>query len=317
MAVVNNTQLTYGTVGTREDLTDVIYNITPEETVFISSIGTSKAKQTFHEWQVDELAAPDTSNAHLEGDEAAVEATDQPTRLGSYVQISRKVLAISGTTEETDKAGRKSEMAYQAAKKGVEIRRDMEAIVLVNQAANAGGTGTARKTGSLLAWLKTNTDHAGDGADPVYTNIPTGQRTDGTLRDITEDMLKSVIQKQWLAGGKVSKLFVGAGIKQKVSAFTGIAQKTVEVTGRKQAVIVGAADVYVSDFGNVTVIPNRLQRNRDALLVDDTYISIMYLRRFKTEKLAKTGDSEKRMLIVEWGLKVGNEAAHGGIFDVK
>lgn len=319
MAIETNTFTSYDAVGIREDLANVIYDISPTETPFMNNVGRGKAKNTFFEWQVDSLAAADTGNAHLEGDDiesTGYEAITPTVRLGNRTQISRKTAIVSGTHEVLDKAGRKSEMAYQLAKRMKELKRDIESICLSNQAAVAGTSATPSKTGSLLAFVKTNTSKAADGADPVYTSVPDAARVDGTPRAITETYLKDVMAAAWAEGGSPSILMVGSYNKRAVSAFAGIAEIRTAASTAKQAIIVGAADVYVSDFGNVSVVPNRFQRDRDALLLDPSFISIDYLRPFKTEPMAKTGDAEKRMILAEWGLRVKNEKALGGIFDL-
>jgi hypothetical protein len=296
----------------------VIYNISPEETPFMSNIGRENVKNTYFEWQTDSLAAASTTNAQIEGDDvSSFDSTSATTRVGNYTQISNKTVLISGTLEAVDKAGRRSELAYQLAKRSAEIKRDMESTMLTNQAASAGSAGVStalRKTGSLLAFLKTNTDKGTGGVDPVYTSSPSATRTDATaanLRTFTEAILKTVIQKVWASGGSPKLLMVGPVNKARVSGFTGIAEIRREVTGNRQATIIGAADVYVSDFGSVSVVPNRFQRERDAFVLDPEYASVAFLRPFQTVELAKTGDAEKRLITVEYGLKVNTEAAHG------
>jgi hypothetical protein len=318
MSQTSNTFDTFNAKGIRESLSNVIYNISPEETPFMSNVGRENVKNTYFEWQTDSLAAASTTNAQVEGDDITTfDSTAATVRLGNYTQISNKTLLISGTLESVDKAGRRSELAYQLAKRSAEIKRDMESICLTNQAAAAGSAGVStalRKTGSLLAFLKTNTDKGTGGADPSYTSSPTATRTDATaanLRTFTEEILKSVIQKVWASGGTPKVLMVGPVNKARVSGFAGIAEIRREVTGNRQATIIGAADVYVSDFGSVNVVPNRFQRERDAFVLDPEYAAVSFLRPFSTVQLAKTGDAEKRMLVVEWGLKVNTEAAHG------
>jgi len=318
MSQTANTFDTFNAKGIRESLSNVIYNISPEETPFMSNVGRENVKNTYFEWQTDSLAAASTTNAQIEGDDvSSFDSTSATTRIGNYTQISSKTVVISGTLESVDKAGRRSELAYQLAKRSAELKRDMESIMLTNQAAAAGSAGVStalRKTGSLLAFLKSNTDKGTGGADPVYTSSPNATRTDATaanLRTFTETILKSVIQKVWAAGGSPKILMVGPVNKQRVSGFAGIAQIRKEVVGNNPASIIGAADVYVSDFGNVNVVPNRFQRERDAFVLDPEYASVAYLRPFNTVELAKTGDAEKRMINVEWGLKVNTEAAHG------
>jgi hypothetical protein len=318
MSQTANTFDTFAAKGIRESLSNVIYNISPEETPFMSNIGRENVKNTYFEWQTDSLAAASTTNAQIEGDDvSSFDSTSATTRVGNYTQISNKTVLISGTLEAVDKAGRRSELAYQLAKRSAEIKRDMESTMLTNQAASAGSAGVStalRKTGSLLAFLKTNTDKGTGGVDPVYTSSPSATRTDATaanLRTFTEAILKTVIQKVWASGGSPKLLMVGPVNKARVSGFTGIAEIRREVTGNRQATIIGAADVYVSDFGSVSVVPNRFQRERDAFVLDPEYASVAFLRPFQTVELAKTGDAEKRLITVEYGLKVNTEAAHG------
>lgn len=305
----------YDAVGIREALSDVIYNISPEDTPFMSNAGRETTKNTTFEWQTDALAAASTTNYAIEGDDATPEAQTPTVRLSNYTQISRKILAVSGTVEATDRAGRASELSYLAAKQSAEIKRDMESMALANNAKVAGNSSTARETASFLAYLDTNTSAGSGGADPSPAD-GSAARTDGTQRAFTETLLKTVAQALWNSGGKLKMLMVGAANKVVASGFSGIAETRVNVQAAKPTKIIGAADIYVSDFGNLEIVPNRFQRNRDALFVDPEYVSFVYLRDFRTEKLAKTGDSEKRMLLVEWGLKVKTELAHGIVADL-
>ena len=313
MAIVANTFTRYSAIGIREDLSNVIYNISPEETPFISNIGRESVKNTFYEWQTDSLAAADAANAALEGDDVgSFNAVNPTSRIGNYTQISTKNVIISGTVEALDKAGRRSELTYQLAKLGSELKRDMESALLANQSPVAGNTTTARRTAGLPAFLKTNTNFGATGAN----NVGISARTDGTQRAFTETLLKDVIAKVWASGGTPKMLMVGAFNKQAASAFDGIATRFRDVPAGQQAQIVGAADVYVSDFGTVNIVPNRFQRARDAFVVDPQYASMAVLRPIQQMELAKTGDAEKRLMLVEYGLKVNNEAAHGIVADL-
>jgi hypothetical protein len=313
MAIVGNTFTRYSAVGIREDLSNVIYNISPEETPFISNIGRESVKNTYFEWQTDSLAAASASNAALEGDDISSFTAVTPTaRVGNYTQISTKNVVISGTLEAVDKAGRRSEMTYQLAKLGSELKRDMESALLANQSPVAGNTTTARRTAGLPAWIKTNTSFGTGGAN----NAGISARTDGTQRAFTEALLKNVIQQVWTAGGTPKMLMVGPFNKVAASGFTGIATRFRDVPAGQQAQIIGAADIYVSDFGTVNIVPNRFQRDRDAFVVDPDYASLAVLRPIQKMDLAKTGDAEKALLLVEYGLKVNNEAAHGIVADL-
>ena len=317
MAIVTNTFTRYSAIGIREDLSNVIYNISPEETPFISNVSRENVKNTYFEWQTDALAAASSSNAALEGDDiSSFQAVTPTARVGNYTQISTKNVIISGTLEAVDKAGRRSELTYQLAKMGSELKRDMESALLANQAAVAGNTTTARRTAGLPAWLTSNTSFGTGGADPTVGSTPTAARTDGTQRAFTEALLKDVIAEVWTSGGTPKMLMVGAFNKQAASAFAGIATKFRDVPAGQQAQIIGAADVYVSDFGTVNIVPNRFQRARDAFVVDPEYASLAILRPIQQTELAKTGDAEKRLMLVEYGLKVSNQAAHGIVADL-
>ena len=320
MTIVANTFTTYTAVGLRESLENKIYQISPEETPFISNIGRGSTKTVYNEWQNDALASPDTANAQLEGDDVTAFPAVTPTlRLGNYCQISRKLAIVAGTNEEATKAGRTSEMAYQLAQRAAELKRDVESITCHQQGAVAGNTTTARKTAGFEAFLRTNVNRGASGANATLSGstqgFPNAAPTDGTQRAFTETILKDVLQKIYTSGGKSKICLLGVLQKQVASGFAGIAQQRRE-TGNSKAVIVGAADVYVSDFGDVTFVPSRFSRNRSALFIDPEYVQIDFFRSFRTKPLATTGDAEKRMLIVEYMLRVTHEGAHGVAADL-
>lgn len=308
------TYTAHSAIGQREDLTDVIYDISPTETPFMSSIGKTKATAVYHEWQTDSLAAATTANAAIEGADAS-DATLSPTvRLGNYTQIIEKTIKVSGTLDAVNKAGRKSEKAYQLAKASSELKRDLETILLSNQGRSAGTSTTARKLGSLLSWIKTNSDVGSLGADPATIGVST--RTDGTQRTFTETLLKSVIAEVYTSGGSPKILMVGAAGKQKVSSFAGIAAQRYQAPSNAPTTIIGAADVYLSDFGSMSVVPNRFMRTREALILDPEYAALAYLRPFQTNELAKAGDADKTQILAEVTLEIKNEAAHGIVADL-
>ena len=313
MAKVTGTMVSSEVIGDREDLTDAIYMISPEATPLMSMIGKGKAENTFHEWQVDTLAAPDGANKRAEGNEAAFTSPAQTVRVGNHCQISDKTAIIAGTVEAIKRAGRKSEMGRQLAKRSKELKRDMETILFSNQAADSSDP---RALGGLEAWLTTNTDFEGTGSDPVYTTVPTDPRNDGAQRAITEAMLKSVISSAWTNGGEPTVIMAGATNKQAISAFAGNADKVFNLSSAKPGTIIAAMDVYVSDFGTLKVIPSRWQRARSVFVLDPSLLEVVYLRGFKTTPLAKTGDAEKRLINVEYTLKVKNEAGLGAIYDL-
>jgi len=304
----------HSAIGQREDLTDVIYNISPTETPLLNTLARAKATAVYHEWQTDSLAAATTANAAVEGDDATSATLSPTVRLGNYTQIVQKTIQVSGTLETVNKAGRKSEKAYQLARASSELKRDIETILCANQGRSAGSSSTARKMGSMLSWIKTNTDKASDGADPTTIGVST--RTDGTARTFTEALLKTVIAEVYASGGSPKVLMVGAAGKQKVSSFAGIAAQRYMAPADAPTTIIGAADVYLSDFGSVSVVPNRFMRARDAFILDPEYAAVAYLRPFATNELAKTGDSDKTQILAELTLEMRNEAAHGLVADL-
>ena len=312
MAIVTNTFTTFDAKGIREDLSNVITNIAPEETPYMSNIGRESVSNSLYEWQTDTLASA-AANKQLEGDDVtSFDAVTATVRLQNYAQISRKTIILSATEETVNKAGRRSELAYQIAKRGSELKRDQEFTMLNGAVAAAGNSTTARGTASLGAFVKTNVDMQTNGANPSYTTLPNSARTDGNVRTFTETILKNVIQQTWAAGGMPKMLMVGPVNKQRVSGFSGIASSRFNIDGgAKPATLVGAVDIYVSDFGNIQVIANRFQRERDAWVIDPDMAKMTTLRPYQQVELAKTGDAEKRMLIVEWGHKVLAENGMG------
>ena len=319
MTIVAGTYTTYASIGNREQLMDSIYNISPTDTPIMTNIGRAKATAKKIEWQTDTLNAPDTTNAQLEGDDFTYTAPAPTSRVGNFNQISRKVLVVSGSEEAIKKAGRKSEIGYQMAKRSEELKKDMEAILFgSNQASLPGNTTTAPLAGSFTSWTKTNVSRGAGGANGGF-NTGTGltvAATDGTTRAFTEPMLKAVMQSAYQNGGKPTGLYLPPSQKIAFSSFAGIAVNRVEQAKKTQATIVGAADFYVSDFGTLGIIPNRLMRSRDAFLIDPTMLKIAYLRPFMRVVPAQTGDAMKRAILVEYTLVVNNEAAHGVVADL-
>ena len=315
MAIVANTFQTYQAIGRREDLSNTIYNISPSDTPFMSMVGRSKATNTLAEWQTDSLDAV-AANAHIEGDDYAYTAVSPTVRLGNYTQISRKTVVVSGTQQAGNNAGRDSEMALQLAKSSKALKRDMESALTGKVARAVGATGTARTLGGFETWIKTNSSRgAGSpaGADPAsYGAAPTDAQS-GSQRAITETLLKTVIQSCYTNGGEPSVIMVGPVNKGKISAFTGRASAR-QMIGEKK--IQAAADLYASDFGELKVIPNRFCREQTGYVIDPDFWKVAYLRDFKQEEVAKTGDAIKRALLVEYTLVAANDGSSGVVADL-
>jgi hypothetical protein len=315
MTIIANTFTSFDAKGIREELANVISNIAPEETPFTSNVGSENVSNTFFEWQLDDLSSVDVTPV-IDGDDvASFDATTATVRVGNYTQIRRRSMIIADNLGFQDLAGRNDEVAYQLAKRGKEIKRDLETIYTGNTARSAGSASAGRVTAGLGAWIATNVNKAGDGTNPTAVD-GSDARNDGTQRDFTEAMLKDVMQQAYTSGGNPSVLMVGPYNKTVVSGFAGIAAQRYQAPTDGPTTIIGAADVYLSDFGALTVVPNRFSRERDAWCLDTEYASIATLRPIQAVDLAKTGDAEKKMLICETGLKVSNEKAHGLIADL-
>jgi hypothetical protein len=328
MALFTGTTHTYlrnvaGNSNIREDLSNVIYNIDPEETPFISNVGKESVNSVNYEWLTDSLASAVTDNAVLDGDEITFTTTAARNRMSNYTQISRKQVIVSGTLRAVNTAGVDDELAYQIAKMGKELRLDMEARAISQYPANAGAAGTARQTAGFECFIRTNAQNSTTGAsNPTYSGgneqgYPQTAPVDGTARSFVttagEALLKSAIQAAWTKGGKPHLVIMSPAKKALASAFAGIAQLRKEVPGARAATVVASVDVYVSDFGDLHFVPSRHQRDAAVLLVDPSYAGICTLRDFEMIDLAKTGDADKKAILVEWGVKVHNEKAHSVI----
>jgi hypothetical protein len=319
MTLATNAFTSYLAIGNREDLVDIIYRIDPTDTPFYSGIERSKATAVKHEWQTQALAAASNSNAQLEGDDSVSADTATPTvRLNNYCQILTKIPRVTGTQRVVEHAGRDDEMAYQEMLKGLELKRDLEtSLIGANVASVAGNGTTARKLAGPLSWIVTNTDKsagATTGADPTAADGG-GTRTDGTTRAFTEAQLKNVLNKIWTAGGKPDVVMTGAFNKQAFSTFTGRGTPIQDQGERK---ITAAVDTYESDFGKLKVVPNRFQRARDVFVMQMDMWAYAPLpgRNMVSFPLAKTGDTDRKQIIMECTLEARNEKASGGVFDL-
>ena len=307
----------------REDLSNVIYDISPADTPFMSNVGRDTCENTYFEWQTDALAAADTTNAVIEGADAGNAEFTATVRVANYTQISRKVISVSGTDDAVNNAGMRTQMAYQTAKAAKELKRDMEAILTSNQAGVAGNTSTARKTAGLPTWLITNSQAnnatvsamSGAGGNGYPSTAWTGLST-ATDVAFTETMLKTAIQQVWEQGGDPSILMVNAYNKTVASAFSGLAQQRMNYTSAQPMKIIATADVYLGDFGEVAIVPNRFSPGNFAFILDPEYASVSYLRPFRTFDLAKAGDSDKKEMVVEYGLRIKSEKAHAVVANI-
>ena len=318
MAVTANTNETYDVTTIREDLSEALASVSPTETVFMSAIGTRSVDNTYFEWSEVDLASAAT-NTQIEGDVGL--SNSSPTnavRKGNYTNISAKVVEVSDTNQAVNGVANAQTVAKQVAYKLSEMKRDMEKMCLSNVAGNAGASGTARVTAGLPAFLTTNASRGTSGADGTTSGsgtsgYPNAAATDGTQRTITEALLKGVIADCWDEGATPSIVLCGSSQKQTISAFTGNATRYKEAEDSK---LNAAIDVYISDFGELQIVPARHIRSRDVFVLDPSYAEIAYLQTANQKPLARTGLSERRLISAEWGLQVTSEKAHGVIADV-
>ena len=317
MAQPSNTFDSYDVKGIREDLENVIYDISPEETPFYSSLKKVKASNTYHEWQTDALRSS-AANAHIEGDDTTGEARVATTRLGNYTQIFKNAVVIPDTDEGLDKAGRAAEMAYQVLKIAKEQKLDIEKALFDNNAYVAGNATTARELAGVPAYLKTNVANVGSGGAAPTGAVPGATaRTDGTATVFTQADFDTVMQSIWEAGGKPDTVYLSAFQMNKALGFTGMnnQRSTIGAAVGGTNAVVNAVDVYVTPWGTVDFVPTRENRSRDVYIMQSDMFGVGVLRPTKNTELAKTGDSTKRQVLTELTLISKNEKASGAVYD--
>jgi hypothetical protein len=313
MAQPSDTHSTYDHIGRREDLGDIIWDVTPTDTPFLSALPKEKATSTKHEWLTRSLAAASGSNAVIEGDDATTDAANANVRKFNYTQILDKVARVSGTQEAVNNAGMANTMAKEMEDKMKELKLDLETSILQNIAQVAGTDTLARKMAGLQTYLITNiskdsggTLATGDGSD-IYTDS-------GTTRTLDETHFEAALALCWTNGGKPSLGVSNAFQKRKVASFSGSSSKMSDGDKRK---VVNNVEIYIDPLGTeIRMVPSRQCPTDVVYFVDPEYAALATLRNFFTKDLAKTGDSERKQIIVEATLVVRNEKAHGGIYDL-
>lgn len=333
----------------REDLSDIIHNISPTDTPFISRIDRTSADSDAHEWPTDALAAARSDNKHVDGDDFSAEgdtlqagsgfdgvAISAGSRIGNHCQIARKDIVVSRRADKVRKAGRKDELAYQIAKAGRELKRDIESSLLANNNAVQGTTSVAGQTASYLNWIRANSSRhntlAGtDGADPaaLSSGFPTGTAaTDASvLRALSETDFLDVLGSCYIAGGDIDCAMFHPLVKQKWSQYMfspdtansgriAVVQSEQGKSPRSGATALGAVDVYVSDFGVISIVPNRFQRSRDIPIFETAMWAVAYLDDIQQFEVAKTGDNRKRVLLADYCLEARNPDGCGIVADI-
>ena len=326
MAVPTNTRETYGAVGIREDLSNIIYNISPMDTPFLNGCGRGTADNTLFEWQTDELKAA-ASNLQVEGNDYTSTAATEPRRLSNYTQISATQVQSSGTAEAVDFAGRKSTQAYQLAKRAKEMKRDMEFMLLEGTVKAAGSSGSARNTACFSTWIGTNdvdttnvvAASTGGGltnnGSTTYPDGTTEAGTGGADTAITIALVNNVVERIWNLGGTPDTILCDSTVKGTISSSSVggavVAAPRNDIGSKDKITAVNAVDVLVTDFGTFKVVPDRFIPTTQVDFIDFDLWSVDYLRPFRTETLAKSGDSVKQLLIAEYGLRAKNGNGSG------
>lgn len=314
MAQPTNTYDTYdNATAIKEDISKVVYNISPDETPFYSKTKKASADATFVEWLTEALRASG-DNAHIEGDDSTATAVTPAARLGNYTQIFKDVAIISGTSDNTDGIGQKGKMAKEILKKATEQKLDIERALFLNQARVAGSATVARKLAGIPAWITTNTSKATAGSPADPTGDGTDARTDGTALAFTQTRFDTVMQAIWKSGGKADSCYLSSEQMTTALGFTGNNNQRATIDA-KGGTVAKVMDVYMTPWGSITFIPSRENRAKDVFLLQSDMWKIRTKRATKQEPLAKTGDSEKRHVITELTLEACNEKASGGVFD--
>lgn len=299
----------------REDLMDIIYDISPMDTVFMSKAGRGTARSTTHEWLTDTLTAASATNAAVEGDAFSATARTLPTRLKNYTQIAKKEFEVTGTAQKVDNAGMRELLAYHTARAGKEIKRDMEAGFLGNNPASAGTSVSPRVSAGVPNWIY-SANHIKIATQTVWsTTAPVSGFATATIPGastaaFTETVLKDMLSQAWSCGGEVDTILCSAAVYNTISAFTGLATRFRDVSSRQQAQIIGAADVYVSAFGSHNIQLSRYIMSATAFALDMKTWAVDYLRPFQTIEIAKVGDSERRTLLAEYTLRANTPTAN-------
>ena len=314
MAQPSNTFDSYDAKGIREDLENVIYDISPEETPFYSSAKKVSASNTLHEWQTDSLRSS-AANAHIEGDDTTANAMTATARLGNYTQIFKNAVIIPDTDSGLDKAGRATEMAYQTLKIAKEQKLDIEKALFDNNKREGGSSSAARELGGVGSFMTTNVNNIGtSGANPTGSVPGATARTDGTQTVFTQADFDLTMQECWENGGRPDTVYLSAFQMNKALGFAGNNNQRSTVKAASEGVI-NHMDVYVTPWGTVEFTPTRENRGRDVFIMQSDMWAVGVLRATKNTALAKTGDNTKRQVLTELTLISKNEKASGLVAD--
>lgn len=313
---------------TLEDVSNVITDVSPEEVPFQTACGSEMVEQTYYEWDLDELDAVNGSNAHIDGDTFAGEAITSPTRVGNHCQISRKDFIITRRARKVKKTGQRDELARQTVRKGRELRRDMETILMSNQASVTDNGSAAPKLGGLPAWIVGTSDgradRGGSGADGGFSSGAISAATDGTDRAMDESGMLDVVRSVFQVSKLVPEaLFLGPQAKSKFSQYMFSSSARVATQYQDQGAsprggvkVVGAVDTWVTDFAVIDIVPDLWQREDDGFFLNFEVLNMGWFDPISTDAMAKTADTDDRMVLADYTLIVKNQKALGIFADI-
>lgn len=296
MSVPSGSYQTYQAIGNREDLIDLITNISPKDTPILSMTESVKVSAVLHEWQTQALKTP-TAVARIEGDDANIKTVTPTVRLTNSTQIIDNNFIVTETQQATKAAGRASEEAYQTEIAMNELANDIEYAYVVNSAAVTGASGTARQLKGLKGW--------------VVTNISSATAN----RALTSSILDALLKTVWLAGGKPDVILTGGSQKIAFTNTTNFPGMTRNITATNQQGYYLAVDVYQGGIGGEmklvtsTIMGNNLDNQIFCLQMDKFRKG--WLRPIKKNELGRAGDGMKFQIVAETTLESLNEKASG------
>ncbi len=306
-------------VGVKEDLSDIIRRIDPEEVPLFSACSVSPASQVLHEWLVQELNAA-ADNSQVEGFTAVMQAVVKPVRLNNVCQISARTVGVSGTLRSVDMAGGEDEYNRQLILRGMELKRDLE-LTITSPLVRA--ITDPRHMSGLPCYCINGSRGAGAGVMPVGDGSNGG--TAGTLRDLTLSMVDAAMQQCWQAGGKPTVGIMSGNVKAYFATLsqggTGnpiVAQNIQNTTASQEVTIMGAVDIYRSNFGALQLAPDRFCPAHQILLITPDYVEMAPLpdRDMVHQSYAVTGDNSQGGVLYEGCITPTAPKAHAWIADL-
>ena len=316
----------------RESVDDIITIISPTEVPFTYNIGRGSGSRDFHEWAADELEAASSANARQDGADFGTHTNnvDPAFRFGTYMQISGKEFKVSRRSRIANTIGREDEVGYQLSKQGRALKRDVESVLLSNQASVAPASGTAPTTAGLPSWIITNANAGATATAPTLSSTTFGfinaARGDGTARALSVATLLNVVRDTYNEGGSVNMIMMGTTVKQRLSLFLiDSGQSTLRNATPYQdhgknpmggVHVAQGVSVFDSDFGSHDLVPNRFQRARDVHVIDTSLWELVFYDGYRYVELGKGGDNDRFLLTVDYGLKSKQEKGSGAVFDI-